>query len=572
MPPKPSNPATSSFTRKVWTSITSHKIISAIVAVVVIYGGYSAYNAYYPKTTSTSYVTTTATTGTVVASESETGQVSASSNITVESESSGEVISLPVTAGEHVVAGQAIAYLDPTTAQENVTTAEQALEESQISLSTTQASLVQSRATGYNDVSSAFLNLPSVVSGLQTVLYGTVVPGHPTEANADAFSNMTQVYDPNVTAASSLAESSYQTAAAAYDSALATFEATPSTAAPATIDALITQTNQAVSQLATALRASTNFLNEVNSDFTTHDTNPPSPLAGQITTLTGYTTTTTSSLNSLSNDVTNLAGDNPGAAATSSEPLVIQSAQLDLQGKQDALAQAELALSQTVVRAPFSGTVGELDVQQYETIGNGASVATLVSDNQNVQITVNEVDAAKLKVGEKATITFDALPNVSIAGTVSSVNTVGTVSSGVVSYNAVVTFDTPNGSVEPGMSATTDIITGTETGVVVPESAVTTTNGRSFVQVFSPPLASSTSSTGAVSATPPTPTAVTTGLTDNTNIIIETGISAGTQVVTQTIANTSATTPTAAAQSTSLFGAGGIRTGGGFGGGTGRGG
>ena len=34
----------------------------------------------------------------------------------------------------------------------------------------------------------------------------------------------------------------------------------------------------------------------------------------------------------------------------------------------------------------------------------------MVSDNQSVALSVNEVDAAKLKVGQKATLTFDALP------------------------------------------------------------------------------------------------------------------------------------------------------------------
>jgi RND family efflux transporter MFP subunit len=228
--------------------------------------------------------------------------------------------------------------------------------------------------------------------------------------------------------------------------------------------------------------------------------------------------------------------------------------------KQDALAQAELALAETVVRAPFSGVVGKINVQRYQTIGTGTSIATLVSDNQSVAITVNEVDAAKLKVGQKATITFDALPAVSIAGTVSSVNAVGTVSSGVVSYAATVNFDTPNTEVKPGMSATTNIISGTETGLVVPQSAVKASSGQSYVMVFSPPLAGSNTSSGAISAVAPARVTVTTGLSDTSNVVIEKGLPAGAQVVTQTIAATTATAASSAAQSTSVFSA--TRTGG----------
>jgi RND family efflux transporter MFP subunit len=231
--------------------------------------------------------------------------------------------------------------------------------------------------------------------------------------------------------------------------------------------------------------------------------------------------------------------------------------------KQDAIAIAQQALADTVVYAPFSGTIAKLDVQQYQTIGSGTAVATMVSDNQNVNISVNEVDASKINVGQKATITFDALPNISIAGTVSSINAIGTVASGVVSYAAVVTFDTPNANVKPGMSATTNIVIGSETGLMLSSSAVKKSNGQSYVLVFSPPLAGSGSSTGTTSTVPPTQVPVTTGLTDDTNVIIENGVPAGTQVVTRTIAGTTAAaTKTATPTATSLFGgAGGARSG-----------
>src|SRR6185503_1622977 len=120
-------------------------------------------------------------------------------------------------------------------------------------------------------------------------------------------------------------------------------------------------------------------------------------------------------------------------------------------------------------------------------------------------------DAAKLKVGQKATLTFDALQGVTIAGTVSQINTLGTVSSGVVTYDATITFDTPNPSVLPGMSASASIIIGQANGLVVPASAVKTSGGTSYVLVFNPPLAGSDVPGGAPSAVAPTEIPVTTG-------------------------------------------------------------
>jgi len=578
----------------VWSYAMSHKIIAGIVVIVVLYGGYYAYGRITAPSTATHYVVATTATSTVVSAMTETGQVSASADISVESESSGEVLSIPVVAGQHVAAGAAIAYIDPTTAEQSLVSAEQDLQAAQISLAqleepaatstltssenslaSAQADLVNAHQNGYNDISSAFLDLPNVITGLNTVLHGTTVPGRLSEQNENAYSDMVAPYDGTVVQYQTAAESAYQTAYASYTQALADFKATPRNADDATIESLINETYQTSADLSDALKASTDFLNFVDTTLSNHDLSIPSTLPTQINTLTTYTTTTNSHVVALSSDAASVTSDNRAVTAAQAsleqiqagaDPLSIQASQLSVQEKQNALAVAQQNLADTVVRAPFSGTVAELSVQQYQTIGNGTAVATMVSDTQSVDISVNEVDAAKLKVGQKATITFDALPNISIAGTVSSVNTIGTVSSGVVSYAAVVTFDTPNADVKPGMSATTDIITGSETGIVVPSSAIKTTNGRSYVNMFNPPLSAEAvtqaGASGVTSPSAPTPVMVTTGLSDDTNTVVETGLVSGEQVVTETIAGTSATTAkTSAAASTSIFG--GARGGGG---------
>ncbi len=557
----------------------AHKVIAALAALILLYAGYYTYGVLAAPSTATRYITTNVATGTVVASITETGQVSASSNIDIQSKSSGEVLSIPVTAGQHVAAGAALAYLDPTTAEQNVVSARQALQSAQLSLAklqesasassltsaenslaTAQANLTNAHENGYNDISAAFLDLPNVITGLDTVLHGTTVPGRTSQQNEYAYSDMVATYDSAVVQYQTTTENAYQAAYTAYTQTLADFKSTPRTADNATVEALLNESYQTAASLSDALKASTNFLNFVNTTLTNRHLALPSTLAAHISTLTGYTTTTNSHVAALSSDAASItSSDRAVAAAQASlaelqagaDPLDVQSSQLSVQMKQDALAVAEQSLADTVVRAPFSGTVAKLAVQQYQTIGSGTAVATMVSDNQSVAISVNEVDAAKLKVGEKATLTFDALPNVSIAGTVSSVNTIGTVSSGVVSYDAIITFDTPNSSVLPGMSATADIITGTETGLVVPSSAVKGAAGQNYVEVFNPPLAGSESSAGVASPNAPTRINVITGLSDDTNSILESGLSAGMQVVTRTIA---VTTASSAARSTSLFG------------------
>ncbi len=578
-----------------WSSarkyIFAHKFISALVVLVIIGIGYYINGVLNAPSTATRYVTTIVATSTVAASMTETGQVSASSNIDVQSQSSGEVLSIPVTAGQHVNAGTALAYLDPTTEQQAVVSAQQALQSAQIALAqlqepaatstvtsaqntlaTAQANLIQAHQSGYNDVSTAFLDLPSVITGLDTVLHGTTVPGRTSEQNENAYSDMVEPYDSTVVQYRTLAESSYQTAYAAYTQALNDFKSIPRNADDATIETLINETYQAAADISDALKASTDFLNFVNTTLTNRNLEIPSTLTPQINALVGYTTTTNGNVAALASDAANVTSDARAVTAAQAsltqiqagaDPLSVQADQLSIQEKQDALAITEQNLADTVVRAPFSGIVAAVAVQQYATIGDGTTIATLVSDNQNVDISVNEVDAAKLKVGEKAMLTFDALPSVSIAGTVSSVNTIGTVSSGVVSYNAVVTFDTPNSSVESGMSATANIITGSETGLVVPVSAIKTLGTQSYVEVFNPPLAGSETVGGATSIMAPRRVIVTTGLTDNTQTIIESGLTHGIQVVTQTIAGSTASQTPSAPSIFNAAGGGAGRIGGG---------
>src|SRR6185503_5946600 len=104
------------------------------------------------------------------------------------------------------------------------------------------------------------------------------------------------------------------------------------------------------------------------------------------------------------------------------------------------------------VRAPFSGTIAKLSVDKGDQASSGTTVATIISKNQIADLSLNEVDAAKVTVGQKATLTFDAVEDLSIAGAVASVDTLGTVSQGVVSYVVKIQFTTQDERVKPGMS------------------------------------------------------------------------------------------------------------------------
>jgi hypothetical protein len=88
-------------------------------------------------------------------------------------------------------------------------------------------------------------------------------------------------------------------------------------------------------------------------------------------------------------------------------------------------------------------------------------------------VAFSESDISKVKVGQPATVTLDALAGVQLAAHVSSIALVGTTSSSVVSYDAMLTLDQNDSRVKPGMSASASVITGQASGVTVPNAAVT---------------------------------------------------------------------------------------------------
>lgn len=256
-------------------------------------------------------------------------------------------------------------------------------------------------------------------------------------------------------------------------------------------------------------------------------------------------------------------------------PIDVQISQNSVDVRASALSQARnkyadvaLTLNDYNVVAPFDGVIAKIPAQKADTASSGASVATIVAKQQIADITLNEVDAAKIKTGDKATLTFDAVDGLSITGEVDVIGTVGTVTQGIVNYDVKIGFDTQDTRVRAGMSVHASIITDMKPDVIlVPNSAVKTAGGQKYVEILDT-ASSSTSASGAVAGTPKQQ-AVEVGLSNDTNTEITNGLSGGENVVTQTIAPSAA--KTTAAPSNSSIRIPGI-TGGGFGGGRGPGG
>jgi len=523
------------------------------------------------------------TKSTVISTVSASGQVSAGHTLNLAPKASGTIVYVGVVPGQKVAAGTLIAEVDPTDAQKNVRDAQANLLSAQISLeklqepataltltqaqnavTNAQAALVSAYTSASADVSSAFLTLPNAVGDLHNILLGNDVGRN--SSNLDFYESAVGPNDSRGTIYGTTANQDYVAAQAAYDTAFADYQALGYSPSNAAIEKILAETTNTTQLIAKSVK-STSSLIQLYSDVTTlRSQTPNSGATTALNTLNSYTTKLNSLISQLTSDTNSLIQDKQSVIEkqqsldeTKAGPntLDLQSTQLSVTKAQNALQDAKEALANYFVYAPFAGTIGSVSVQKYDQASG--TVATLITTQQVADLSLNEVDATKVKLGDKATLTFDAIPDLTLTGSVVVINPVGTVSQGVVTYDIQIAFDTQDSRIKTGMSINADIQAEVHQDVLtVPSSAVKTTNGQSFVQVFETQItaAAAESVQGVVSSVAPVSVPVEIGISDDSNVEIVSGLTEGEQVVVRTTTGTAATKTTTTTSSRGGFGGG----------------
>ena len=154
----------------------------------------------------------------------------------------------------------------------------------------------------------------------------------------------------------------------------------------------------------------------------------------------------------------------------------IAAAKANVQALQNTIDQAHIV-------APFDGTVTEISAVAGEKVASGATAVRIDNlDNLIVEVAVSEVDINKVSVGQKAVVTFDALPDKEYQGEVSSISSAGSDDSGVVEFNVSVKVLNADENVKPGFTAVVSIITSqVKDALLVPNDAVISRDGGTAV-------------------------------------------------------------------------------------------
>lgn len=155
----------------------------------------------------------------------------------------------------------------------------------------------------------------------------------------------------------------------------------------------------------------------------------------------------------------------------------VESLQFGVQQAEASLDEANERLSKTIFRAPHSGTVTRLNVDEGETVivgtmNNPGSLVLTISELSRVEavLEVDETDIPYIAFGDSTILELDAFPDRLFSGTVTEIgnsairppsSSAGSGQAAAIDFEVVITMDDPPDGIRPDLSATADIITAT---------------------------------------------------------------------------------------------------------------
>ena len=195
---------------------------------------------------------------------------------------------------------------------------------------------------------------------------------------------------------------------------------------------------------------------------------------------------------------------------------------------EQALKQAELALDNAALKAPFAGIVTQINVVPGSTANSGAPALRLINRSPlHVDLKLTENDVAKVQIGQPVKITVQSLGGWETAGRVSFIAPAAENINGVVTYVVRVSFADSDARVLIGMTADLSIEVARKDNVLlVPNTALLPKGTGRVVYVAS--------GNGAVDAAGQTTTSevdVQVGISDGTNSEIVAGLSDGQVII-----------------------------------------
>jgi HlyD family secretion protein len=163
------------------------------------------------------------------------------------------------------------------------------------------------------------------------------------------------------------------------------------------------------------------------------------------------------------NDVSETAFQSAQAALKAAEGSVAQT--------RGALMQSRTNLRYSVIRSPVDGVVISRTIDVGQTVAASFQTPTLFTIAQDltkmqIEVSVDEADISRVQLGQKATFTVDAYPELTFNGKVVQVRSSPVITQNVVTYVVVVNVDNADLKLKPGMTANVGIEVGRKDDII----------------------------------------------------------------------------------------------------------
>lgn len=535
-----------SYIRKAKNFIISHKGWSILVVVVFVFVGWQIYKKVTSTDGQVSYVTSKVVKGDLFSSVSASGQVEATSQLDLKPQAGGQITYVGVKPGEEVKRGKLLFGLNAKTAQKAVRNAETSLESAKLELEkltrvpdTVEVLAIkqdirnseQSKVEAHKDVDKAYRDLLNTSTSAVSSVLG----------NTQTAPTITGTYIKDKEAIISI--SVYQTGNGSY------FNASSSPVGVVNANGVVSTTvaqplgdSGLYIKFASNIEQPTWTISLPNKSVALYETNNKAYEDALVE---------QQKINETA-DLEILQKNQELNDLYQPDEFELRAKELAVRQAEDNLKSAKADLADYYVYAPFDGVIASVNVRVGES--NSGVFGTLVTNQKIASLSLNEVDVAKVNIGQKAEVSFDAIEGLSVSGEVVEIDTLGTVTQGVVSYVVKVALATEDIRIKPGMSISANIVTDSKEGVLyIPSSAVKNRNGNNYVEMFEIPLVEMRGSMPVVSKDKPKQIPVDIGISDDTNTEIVSGLKEGDQIISRTI--TAKTTTNT--QAPSLFGGAG---------------
>jgi len=495
-----------------FSKILEHKItlIVAVAACLIVAVG-AAFLLLTPQKRALTGVA--AQTRDIQESVSADGKLDSDQHVSLSFRQSGfvmnvNIMSVNVSVGDHVYAGETLATADPGTLYASLQGARADVQSAQAAIDALGKGATIQTVSVYNQsVSTASLALTTAVRDSYLKVQDALLNKAGILFNNNTSANPTLV----IQAETYQAGLSMNSARVDMTSRLSSWNALlNSSATSAQTIAEATADIAAAKSFADSLSAAVNRLNAANSGLS----------ANVLATYVAAANAVATEVNAADSEFNaalqayKTSVDQLNVIQASSTPENMEIAQANLAKAAANVASIQSQLSDTILTAPFDGIVASIGLKVGENFPVNAPAIDIVSAGAyKIDVMVPENEVAGIAPGDHADIRFNA-GDLTATGTVSTIDLSETVTNGVGAYKATVYVNGSDPRVRTGMSASVTI-KGASVGsaTAIPSNAVITKDGASYALVLG--------TTGAY-----TEQKITTGISDGTWTEVTSGLQA----------------------------------------------